>query len=108
MSNYTKTTDFEVKDSLPSGDPGKIIKGTEFEVEFDAISASIATKADQANPTFTGTATFADIAVTGTVDGRDVYLGNSSSSQTNSAVTIKTLTAWADDIGTAGIEEASS
>ena len=35
MSNYTKTTDFEAKDSLPSGDSGKIIKGAEFETEFD-------------------------------------------------------------------------
>lgn len=65
MANYTKTTDFEVKDGLPSGDPGKIIKGTEFEVEFDAISASIATKADQAGPTFTGTSTFGSVNVTG-------------------------------------------
>ena len=38
MSNYTKTTDFAAKDSLPSGDSGKIIKGAEFETEFDAIS----------------------------------------------------------------------
>ena len=59
MSNYTKTTDFEAKDSLPSGDNDKIIKGAEFETEFDAISTAIATKADTAGPTFTGTATFA-------------------------------------------------
>ena len=57
MSDYTKTTDFEAKDSLPSGDAGKIIKGAEFEVEFDAISTAIATKADTASPTFTGTVT---------------------------------------------------
>ena len=59
MSNYTKTTDFEAKDSLPTGDSGKIIRGAEFETEFDAISTAIATKADTAGPTFTGTATFA-------------------------------------------------
>ena len=58
MSNYTKTTDFEAKDSLPTGDSGKIIKGSEFETEFDAIAVAIATKADLAGPTFTGTATF--------------------------------------------------
>ena len=58
MSNYTKTTDFEAKDSLPTGDANKIIKGTEFETEFDAIAVAIATKADLAGPTFTGTATF--------------------------------------------------
>ena len=46
MSTYTKTTDFAAKDSLPSGDSGKIIKGAEFETEFDAISTAVATKAD--------------------------------------------------------------
>ena len=50
MSNYTKTVDFAAKDTLPSGDSGKIIKGTEFETEFDNISTAIATKADSAAP----------------------------------------------------------
>lgn len=57
MSNYTKTTDFAAKDSLTTGDPAKTIKGAEFEVEFDDISTAIATKADEASPTFTGTVT---------------------------------------------------
>ena len=35
MSNYTKITDFEAKDSLSSGDSNKVIKGAEFETEFD-------------------------------------------------------------------------
>ena len=62
MSNYTKTTDFEAKDSLPTGDSGKIIRGAEFETEFDAISTAIATKADTAGPTFTGVLTFETIS----------------------------------------------
>tara|TARA_Y100001951_G_C11291455_1_gene272453 strand:+ start:1042 stop:2991 length:1950 start_codon:yes stop_codon:yes gene_type:complete len=62
MSNYTKTTDFEAKDGLPSGDSGKIIKGAEFETEFDNIATAIATKSDTAGPTFTGTLTFATIS----------------------------------------------
>ena len=49
MSNYSKTTDFAAKDSLPSGDSGKIIKGAEFETEFDAISTAVATKAASPN-----------------------------------------------------------
>ena len=74
MSNYTKTTDFAAKDSLPSGDGGKIIKGAEFETEFDAISTAIATKANTASPTFTGTVTipaltFNGTLSTGTIDG---------------------------------------
>jgi hypothetical protein len=74
MSNYTKTTDFAAKDSLPSGDSGKIIRGSEFETEFDNISTAIATKADTASPTFTGTVTipaltFTGTLSTGTIDG---------------------------------------
>lgn len=77
MSNYTKTTDFEAKDSLPTGDLGKIIRGAEFETEFDAISTAIATKADTAGPTFTGTLTFETISdgtigVTAFVDEDDM------------------------------------
>ncbi len=74
MSNYTKTTDFAAKDSLPSGDAGKVIKGTEFETEFDDIATAVATKADLASPTFTGTLVipamiFNGTLGTGTIDG---------------------------------------
>ena len=54
MTNYSKTTDFEAKDALPSGDANKVVKGTEFEAEFDDIVTAIASKADIASPTFTG------------------------------------------------------
>ena len=67
MSNYTKTTNFTAKDSLPSGDSGKIIRGTEFDTEFTAISTAVATKADLASPTFTGTVTIPNLTLTGTL-----------------------------------------
>ena len=67
MSNYTKTTNFTVKDSLASGNPAKIIKGSEIDSEFDAIQTSVATKSDTASPTFTGTVTAATVNVTGTL-----------------------------------------
>ena len=67
MSNYTKTTDFASKDALSSGDANKIIKGTEFETEFDNIATAIATKADTAGPTFTGTTTIVGLTFTGTL-----------------------------------------
>ena len=35
MSNYSKLTNFTAKDSLPTGDSNKIIKGTEIDAEFD-------------------------------------------------------------------------
>lgn len=55
MSNYTKSTNFATKDTLPTGDAGKIVKGTEIDNEFNAISSAISSKADTASPTFTGT-----------------------------------------------------
>lgn len=57
MSNYTKATNFAAKDSLPSGNAGKIVKGTELDTEFNNLVVAIATKADLASPTFTGTPT---------------------------------------------------
>lgn len=66
MSNYTKITDFEAKDSLPSGDAAKIIKGVDFEVEFDAISTAIQTKADTESPTFTGNVTIPTLTLDAT------------------------------------------
>lgn len=55
MSNYVQSTNFATKDSLPSGDPLKIVKGTEINTEFANIAIAVATKADLASPTFTGT-----------------------------------------------------
>lgn len=55
MSNYTKSTDFAAKDALASGNAGKIVKGTEIDTEFNNIATAVATKADLASPTFTGT-----------------------------------------------------
>lgn len=48
MSNYSQTTFFTPKDALPPGNPAKTIKGVEFDPEFAAISAAIATKVDTA------------------------------------------------------------
>lgn len=55
MSSYTKATNFATKDTLPTGDSNKIVKGTEIDNEFNAISGAISSKADIASPTFTGT-----------------------------------------------------
>jgi hypothetical protein len=67
MSNYTKTTNFAVKDTLASGNPAKIIKGSEINAELDNIQTAVATKANTASPTFTGTVTAPTITVTGTL-----------------------------------------
>ena len=55
MSNYVKATNFAVKDTLSTGNPSKIVKGTEIDTEYNAISSAISSKADTNSPTFTGT-----------------------------------------------------
>jgi hypothetical protein len=54
MSNYVKATNFATKDTLPTGDSNKIVKGTEIDNEFNAIAGAISSKSDIASPTFTG------------------------------------------------------
>ena len=46
MSDYAKTTNFASKDNLTSGNPLKIVKGTEIDTEFNNIATAIATKQD--------------------------------------------------------------
>jgi hypothetical protein len=65
MANYIKSTNFTAKDSLPSGDSARIVKGTEIDVEFTAIASAISSKSDSNSPAFTGTPT-APTAVAGT------------------------------------------
>jgi hypothetical protein len=55
VANYVKATNFAVKDTLSSGDPAKIVKGTEIDTEFNAIASAIASKPDADSPTLTGT-----------------------------------------------------
>jgi hypothetical protein len=86
MTDYTITTNFGAKDSLPSGNAGKVIKGSEFTTEFTNIQTAIATKADTAGDTFTGVVNFsADVAVnTNTlfVDVSEAKVGIGTSSPT--------------------------
>ena len=57
MANYLKATDFAAKDALLSGDPNKIVKGTEINDEFNAIQTAVNSKANTASPALTGTPT---------------------------------------------------
>jgi hypothetical protein len=57
MSNYVKSTNFTAKDSLPSGNSGKIIKGAEIDTELTAVASAISSKADLNSPALTGTPT---------------------------------------------------
>jgi hypothetical protein len=69
MTDYTKSTNFASKDTLPAGDALKIVKGTEINTEFDNIQTAVATKADLASPALTGTATAVNLTVSGTLTG---------------------------------------
>ena len=76
MAEYVKSTNFASKDSLASGNPLKIVKGTEFDIEFNNISTAILSKADSSavagdlglkanliSPAFSGTPTAPTAAV---------------------------------------------
>jgi hypothetical protein len=65
MSNYTKATNFTAKDALSTGNPSKLVRGSEIDTEFSAIQTAVNSKSDSASPTISGTATIAVLAVTG-------------------------------------------
>ena len=91
MTNYTKSTNFATKDTLTSGDPLKIVKGTEINTEFDNIQTAVNSKADVASPTFTGTVVIPTVTISGgTING--AVIGGTSAL----AGTFTTLTATAD------------
>jgi microcystin-dependent protein len=54
LSNYSKIVNYAAKDTLVEGDPNKIIRGTEIDVEFSAVQTAVATKADIQSPNLTG------------------------------------------------------
>lgn len=73
MANYTKSTNFAVKDGLPTGNANKIIKGTEIDTELNNIASAISSKLDANNSALIGTTTAVNLTVSGvfdaTVDG---------------------------------------
>ena len=65
---YNITTNFGGKDSLATNDPNKTIRGSEFTTEFTAIRSAFLLAAPSASPTFTGSATAANLDVQGTFE----------------------------------------
>ena len=89
MANYTKTTNFTSKDSLSTGNPLKIIRGSEHDTEYSNIATAIQTKADTVSPALTGTATAVNLTVSGTLlVGSDTATSNTATQ----TLTNKTLT----------------
>jgi hypothetical protein len=92
MADYNKSTNFTAKDTLPTGNSGKIVKGTEIDTELNAVSNAIASKADINSPSFTGT----PAAPTATAGSNTTQLANTAfvtAERTNTTtLTNKTLT----------------
>ena len=55
MTAYVKATDFASKDIKDTSDPGKVIKGTEIDDEYNSIQTAVNSKADVNSPVLTGT-----------------------------------------------------
>jgi hypothetical protein len=123
MSNYTKSTNFATKDALTSGNPLKIVKGTEINTEFDNIQTAVATKADLASPTFTGTVVIPTATITtanisaGTITGiTDLAVADggtgastAANARTNLGLVIGTnVQAWDADLDTWATKTAPS
>ena len=96
MSNYTQTTFFAPKDSLPQGNPAKTIFGAAYDVEFGNISIAIASKFDVTTNTisnvlaFTGAVTFsANVVVSG-----DTTVLRVRNTATTAVVQLSTVEAW--------------
>lgn len=107
MANYVKSTNFAVKDSLTTGDPAKVVKGTEIDVEFNNIASAVNSKIDATNPTFSG-----NITVTGTTTTNTLVVGTQASKatinySTNAARTL-TVPAVAGNSTFAFLEEAQT
>jgi hypothetical protein len=91
VANYVKATNFATKDTLASGNPAKIVKGTEIDTEFNAIASAIASKPDADSPTLTGTplAPTASTATNNTQIATTAYVVNRIANDTVSALALK-------------------
>jgi len=92
MTDYTKSTNFTTKDTLPPGSALKIVRGTELDTEFNAIATAITSKintADIGSAVQAYDAQLADVAgLTPTDNG--VIIGNGTNFVVETGATLKT------------------
>jgi len=108
MTNYTKTTNFTAKDSLPTGDSNKIIRGSDFDTEFDNIVTAVATKANTASPTFTGTVVLPSDTTVGSVSSTELGYVNGVTSAIQTQLDAKAPTASPTFTGTVVLPSGTS
>lgn len=97
MSNYTPATNFAAKDALTTGNPAKIVKGTEISAEFNAISTAVNSKIDTTkfpNVSTAVTKTSAELNKVQTQDGTETWL-TVSGTNTITATATPTVAAYA-------------
>jgi len=125
MSDYSKSTNFTTKDTLPTGNAGKIVKGTELDTEFTAISSAIASKADISSPALLGTPTaptasagtsttqlattaFVTAALSAAYPVGSIYINAGSSSNPNTLLGFGTWTAFGAGKVLVGLDSADT
>lgn len=94
MSNYTKSTNFATKDALSSGNPLKIVKGTEIDTEFNNIATAVNSKVDSTSGTLT-TPTITGGTINNTVIGGTTPAALTATTITGTAITGTTITGTA-------------
>jgi hypothetical protein len=122
MSDYVKSTNFATKDNLTSGNPLKIVKGTEIDTEFNNIATAIATKQDSSTAgdvTLAGTQTltnktiaYADNTLTGvagttatqTLTNKTIEAGTFTNGYTEEVATANTSTAYTIDLANGTVQ----
>ena len=77
MTDYVKTTDFAAKDALLSGNPAKIVYGTEIDTEFNSIATAVATKLNIADAPSGGASWTTITSNTNAVAGTNYYCDTS-------------------------------
>lgn len=94
MSDYVKSTNFASKDSLATGNPLKIVKGTEIDTEFNNIATAVATKADLNSPVLIGTpvAPTASAGTNTTQLATTAFVGTSVSNERTATATLTNKT----------------